>query len=331
MPSFNRISELPPIRRLRAARSRQRGQALTEVAFSALLVLIPVFAIGWALYAYGQARTTALNGARYAAWERTVWRANAGPGPVTAVRSTKQIEDFMVERFFAKPEAAIKSQYDTSTKAKNADLPSFYSVHNGDKVVDIEKSASQAQAGEAARPTLTLRDNGTTTSSIGKAYDMVAKAMSALGGEKMRLEDKGLYVAEVRANLNGIRHLQVFDRLNLNITQRAAVLTDAWSAGGRKHEEAIVKPLVPASRLQGLVDLFEPLTTVGLTPFKGFRPGCVKGDIVPKDTLPPGTEQHGEYVPSYWDLFWWSLSDDNGTHTNPWLRGPWETGTPCDD
>ncbi|MDR0674013.1 MAG: hypothetical protein LBF93_10270, partial [Zoogloeaceae bacterium] len=53
---------------------RQRGQALVEVVLSLLLVLIPMFIIGWALYAHGQARTSALNGARYAAWERTVWR-----------------------------------------------------------------------------------------------------------------------------------------------------------------------------------------------------------------------------------------------------------------
>ncbi|MDR0736765.1 MAG: hypothetical protein LBF51_08080, partial [Zoogloeaceae bacterium] len=80
-------------------RPRQRGQALVEVVLSMLLVLIPMFVIGWAMYAHGQARTTALNGARYAAWERTVWREDK--------RSTSDIENLMIERFFARPEAAI--------------------------------------------------------------------------------------------------------------------------------------------------------------------------------------------------------------------------------
>ncbi|MDR2451977.1 MAG: hypothetical protein LBE85_09500, partial [Candidatus Accumulibacter sp.] len=76
----------------------------------------------------GQARTTA----RYAAWERTVWREDK--------RSTSDIENLMIERFFARPEAAIQSSY--SPQATNADLPSFYSLHNGDQVIDIERKTA---------------------------------------------------------------------------------------------------------------------------------------------------------------------------------------------
>ena len=96
-----------PCRPLSSCR-RQRGQALVEVTLSALLALIPAFIFGWALYAHGQARTTALNGARYAAWELTVWR---DPGSKSwsgaAARSTGEIENLMIERFFARPEAPI--------------------------------------------------------------------------------------------------------------------------------------------------------------------------------------------------------------------------------
>jgi len=322
MPLFNRISESfrLPGRGGRPARvcpcrtrTRQRGQALMEVTFSALLVIIPTFAIGWAMYAYGQARTSALNGARYAAWERTVWLEKNPKGVTAAVRSESEIADLMIERFFARPDAPIKSSYTASTKAKNADLPSFYSVHNGDKVIDIENT-DHTKDGQAARPTLTLAEDGTTTSSIAKAYDGLAKFSKLLGAETMNLEEKGLFVATVNVKLNAIRHLKVFDELNLDITQRAAVVTDAWSAGGKKHEEAIVQPMVPVSALDPLVSaLLTPLKWMGLPDPKL---GCVKGDIVPMDTLPSGVLQDGTTT-SWWGGTGWK-----------WKKG-WETGTDC--
>ena len=272
------------------ARGRQRGQALVEVVLSMLLVLIPTFIIGWALYAHGQARTTALNGARYAAWERTVWRE----GGTEAVRSKDEIEKFMVARFFARPDAPILSNYAASAQASNTDLPSFYSLHNGDKIVDIEKPAADAHEGEAARPTLKLYDKGDKTSTVATVYNGLSSIMEKLGAKKMELEDRGLYVAEVNLKLNAVRHLKVFEDLNLTITQRAAVVTDAWSAGGKAHEEAIVKPMVPAGLLgEGMfgtfLDFFKmpPLSTV--TPFAEFEPGCVMGDVVPNDSRVGGS------------------------------------------
>lgn len=273
--------------------SGQRGQALVEVVLSLLLVLIPMFLIGWALYAHGQARTTALNGARYAAWERTVWRdpekEEPKPWSGAAKKSAKEIEEFMIERFFARPDAAIQSS--VGTPATNADLPSFYSLHNGDKVIDIERMAGEANEGEAARPTLTLDQDSEKTSTVAAAYNGISSFMSALGGSGMTLEDKGLYVAEVKVKLNAVRHLKVFEDLNLTLTQRAAVVTDSWSAGGVKHEVAVVEPLVPASRLGGITESFSALGE--WTPFAEFDPGCVRGDVVPKDMLPSGTAQVG--------------------------------------
>ena len=270
---------------------RQRGQALVEVVLSLLLVLIPMFIIGWALYAHGQARTSALNGARYAAWERTVWRdpEKKKSWSGAAARSAGEIENLMIERFFARPGAALRSTVETP--ATNADLPSFYSLHNGDKLIDIERKAGEAKEGEAARPTLTLTESSEKTSTVATLYNGFSKIMSALGGSEMTLEDQGLYVAEVKVKLNAVRHLKVFEDLNLTLTQRAAVVTDGWSAGGVKHEVAVVEPLVPASRLEGLTGFFKLLDE--WTPFAEFDPGCIRGDVVPKDMLPSGTAQVG--------------------------------------
>jgi hypothetical protein len=271
--------------------SCQRGQALVEVVLSMLLVLIPMFLIGWALYAHGQARNTALNGARYAAWERTVWRdPGQKPWSGAATRSTGEIENLMIERFFVRPDAPIQSTY--APAATNANLPSFYSLHNGDKVIDIERKAGEAKEGEGARPTLTLAESSEKTSTVATIYGGIAGFMKMLGGGSgMELEDQGLYVAKVDVKLNAVRHLKVFEDLNLTISERAAVVTDAWSAGGVKHEVAIVEPLVPASLLQDLTQYFGMLEE--WAPFAEFEPGCVRGDVVPKDMLPSGTAQVG--------------------------------------
>ncbi|MDR2880531.1 MAG: hypothetical protein LBV29_01330 [Azoarcus sp.] len=271
-------------------RTRQRGQALTEVALSALLVLVPTFIFGWTLHSYGQARTSALNGARYAAWERTAWRESGVSGAsTTAIRSQSEIEKLMVERFFARPDAPIKSSYSASETAKNADVTRFSSLHNGGNALDIEKAAGSAGPREGARPKLELKSNGEQTSTIASVFNKFSDAMSKVGAGGMTLEDKGLYVAKVDVKLNAVRHVKVFEDLNLEITQRAAVVADSWSAGGRAYEEAVVKPMVPASALGGITKWLEPLGP--WTPFKEFKPGCIRGDVAPRDMLPSGSSQ----------------------------------------
>ncbi|MCL2643896.1 MAG: hypothetical protein FWD51_00355 [Betaproteobacteria bacterium] len=294
-----------------------------EVALSALLVLIPTFIFGWALYAHGQARTTALNGARYAAWERTVWKANPVSGAAAAVRSESVIEQHMVERIFGKPDAVIRSAYTTSNQSGNQDLASFYSLHNGGKVIDIQKSESDAGEGEAARPTLSLEDSGRTTSIISSLYNEVAGLMNSLsflgGGDKMKLEEQGLYVAEVKVKLNAVPNVKVLQDLDLKITQRAAVVTDAWSAGGKKHEEAIVKPLVPAAALW---DLIRPLVEMinglpfDMSPFQNMKLGCIRGDVVPVDMrISSSGGNSNSYTTGY--VYDW----ENGTFTTKFVPG----------
>jgi hypothetical protein len=272
----------------------QRGQALVEVVLSMLLVLVPTFIFIWILSAHAQTRTAALNGARYAAWERTVWRAAASPGSTAAVRSSGEIERLMIERIFV-PDRAIKSSI--GSPATNADLPSFYALHNSDKLVDIERASRAAGDGEAARPTLKLNDSGKTTSTVSTLYNGLANAMSFLGAEKIKLEEKGLYVAEVNLKLNAVQHVKLFDSLNLDLTQYAAVVTDAWSAGGREHEEAVVQPMVPFSALQPVTNVFNAFDNIpilqNMSPFTNFKPGCVRGDVVPGEMLSPGTVQPG--------------------------------------
>ncbi len=54
-------------------RSRQRGQAMIETLIAAALVLVPLFLAIPVIAKYLDIRSHVVQGARYAAWERTVW------------------------------------------------------------------------------------------------------------------------------------------------------------------------------------------------------------------------------------------------------------------
>jgi hypothetical protein len=127
---------------------------------------------------------------------------------------------------------------------------------------------------------------------VATVYNGLSSVMSLLGASGMKLEDKGLYVAEVEVKLNAVRHLKVFEDLNLTITQHAAVVTDSWSAGGAAHEKAVVSPMVPASILDNITRYFRALGR--LTPFGKLTAGCIQADVVPKEMLPSGQGQTGD-------------------------------------
>ena len=274
-------------------RRRQQGQALTEVVLALLLVLIPLFIFNWALNAHTQARTTALSAARYAAWERTVWLdtdkgVDVPTGLYKATRDAKTIGELMVERFFSQPDAPIVS-YTKAQNTTNDKLSSFYELHNGDNLLELEKTGN-SEKGEGARPTLNLYDSGDTTSRIGGAYNVVAGTIAGLSGKKVELETKGLYVADVSVKLNAVRGVKLLEDLNLTYEQRAAVLTNGWSLAGSKHEIERVEPMVSTSIIgnfmknYGINDILAVLG--GITPFSELDIGHVEPDIVPdSDTI----------------------------------------------
>ncbi|GHU11073.1 hypothetical protein FACS1894185_3680 [Betaproteobacteria bacterium] len=250
---------------------------MTEVVLALLLVLIPLFVFGWILYTHSQVRTTALSAARYAAWERTVW-LDGEDTPSTNRRSESEIEHFMLKRFFGRPEAEILSTHDDRAM-KNENLPSFYALHNGDNLLNVENT--EGKTGEGERPTLALWEDTRDTTTVGDLYNGISSVMKKLGAEPIKLENKGLYVARVNVKVNAVKGVKLFEDMNLKFEQQAAVLTDAWSAAGKINEEERVRTMVPVSLLD--IEIFRQVAAIfgSATPFQEFRPGCVRGDVVP--------------------------------------------------
>jgi hypothetical protein len=272
----------------KTALGRQQGQALTEVVLALLLVLIPLFVFGWALYAHSQTRTTALSAARYAAWERTVWDAAGKGAGAVATRDNKTIENLMIERIFVQSDAPIISHTDAQSK-KNDRLPSFYDLHHGDGLLELEKT--EGKKGEGSRPTLELGEKTEkTTSQIGKAYESAAENIKELGGARADLETQGIYVASVSVKLNAVRNVKLLEDLNLTYRQKAAVLTDGWNLGGSEHEKEVIGSMVPPKSFVGefkeKFGINEIHNALGWEPFDYFDFGHVEPDIVPSsDTI----------------------------------------------
>lgn len=268
---------------------KQQGQALTEVVTVLLLVLIPLFIFSWAFSSYHNTRHEALSAARYAAWERTVW-AEKAPSDLPSstprvVRTTSDVELDMQDRFFIQPDAPIKTRSGTPTEMKNSNRAGFFRLHNGDSLVELERTSGGA--GEGTRPKLELTELGTNTSKSAGVINGITELTSL--GHGIDLEDKGLYQSKVSLKLNGIRGVKGFSDLDLTLNETAAVLSNSWSAGGADHEKYRVTPFVPTAALFGeepaksIIDTITNIMGFMGLPYDDLELGKIEPDVVPVD------------------------------------------------
>src|SRR5262249_22335117 len=94
-------------------RARNAGQAMVEFLIAATTVLIPLFLIVPLLGKYMDMKATAIQAARYAAWERTVWFGSTNWS--AAQKTDTQIQQEVQWRFFS-DSATLKFQ-DTDMNA----------------------------------------------------------------------------------------------------------------------------------------------------------------------------------------------------------------------
>lgn len=267
---------------------RQHGQALVEVVVYVLLVLIPTLFVAWIMFAHSQARTAALNGARYAAWERIVWcdPASMAACAAHANRSGEDIANFMVDRVIAHPDRPIDNAPNPeSTK----DSPSTaYLLHDGRNLVDLQQTPEllrYEEKDEAATSLMSRIDSAKTALGSG--------VRTFNGGET--LDDKGIRVATVAVKLKTVGSVEGFDALNLTIRQQAAVVTDSWSAGGKASEERRTQPMVSkiaedgyiAARVRGFYSSNKGFAKFNDKALDGYDPGIVKGDLVMDEARKP--------------------------------------------
>lgn len=284
----------------RAARRRQRGQAMVEFAVAAA-VLVPLLLLVPVLAKYVHTRQTVQQAARAAAWEATVAPDHALPG-VAATRER------LVDRHFGGARAPILTEV-AAAPADAAVGNVMFNTWSGRPLVRRGDVALRAY-GDAAAP---------------GALGTVAAAVAALPLGWDTPNPRGLVTAGVEVRPRNLetsdgrpaRMLAPFDRIDLAFRADQTLLADAWNAAGPlDHARAVrnqVIPLVPTARLTTCEDVPDvidglplpnlcPLTTIQdfLTlevggqslddlPLFGIplriEPGLIEPDVVPADRL----------------------------------------------
>lgn len=244
-------------------RRTMQGQALAEFVIGAVLFLIPLFLIIPLLGKYADMKSSAIQAARYNAWERTVWYG----------QSASSTGDWQGND---KSEATIKSEM--AGKFLTSEL-----WYDRAGTAMLSGSSNSITNGDAP---------GTANTILGFAVS-VANAIGPFS-----LEMKGLY--EGTASINIANTASVISevlgdgagadpaRLNLSITDKNVILANGWGANGAAHVKKQVQGLTPTSILSNpVLDVVRWL----LVPFTPelvptvLELGKIEVDEVPPDRL----------------------------------------------
>lgn len=277
------------------------GQAMTEFLVSASFVLVPLF-LGVSLLAkYIDIKQTAIQAARYQVWEYTVWYAGNselrsgfdatedidGVGTITHVQPVKSLTETHQEtrqRFFTNPGTELTTLPITDTDADsdwtNATRNPLWTDHQGNLLYSgVDGAASRLQNSEDTPTVPVLGDivqvisdgigfifeifgdlMGLTGSSVG--FDAINNDAYAESTISMEVAVNPSFVASYD-NIKGAAGTS--DELTggtIDFNVSAAVLSDAWNAGGKSHTYNQVGGTAPVTMLASLLDLIPGISDI---------------------------------------------------------------------
>jgi len=273
-----------------------RGQAMVEMVIVSAFVLVPLFLAIPVLGKYLDMRAAAVQSARYAAWERTVWFGGAS---ATAMgwgshqnnwqaneKTDDQIRRELGVRLLSKTTDAFSST-DRSASDFNNGIPEMWHDRTGGALL-----ASYDDIGNAV-------GNATAPGTMDKVLQPIVDLAATLG--PFVLEMGGEYAANVTVNVKD------FDRSNFQplgttmaFKETNVLLGNGWSAGGpddttKTAVKQQVQGLLPTSIFDGnkkktVKYITETIQKIGsvfapeLSPRK-LEFGKIEQDLVPPDRL----------------------------------------------
>lgn len=292
------MTHLPKTQR---QRHRQRGQAMTEFIVVTALVLAPLYLIIPVLGKHIDMKSATIVGARYAAWERTVFfgGSNASakvdwPGVEKSndeilnevrqrVISSKSVVDPKdSKKFIGRPIAATDK---AATGWSPAGYRAAWKNHNGSVMLSKYEMVTQTQS-QTASP-------GVANDVIG----VVVKIADALG--PFTLEMHGLHTAQVSVqaytlpigkSLSGGTGPDTFNPGTLTFTDKNTILVNTWNANGRDHVKKQTQGLTPTGVFQTeagkiLLTVVKAVVGVAMPEIWFLELGKIEPDVVPEDRL----------------------------------------------
>ena len=254
---------------------------MTETLICASFVLVPLF-LGIAILAkYIDIKQTAVQAARYQAWEYTVWYNSDSEMSTgfSAVTQPKKTVDFTRSetrrRFFTNPNDEINTLEIEATDGtrgwRAADRNHFWTDHMGNRLYSGTDAAGATIDSSGDTPTIPIIGDvmnllmdildwafsaiGTLLSFVGSSAgftaintDGYATATTALAVPlDRRFIDTDVIASQITTNL-------VQPNNELIFTGRAGVLSDAWNAGGVEHVFNQAGGTIPTTLLRELLN-----------------------------------------------------------------------------
>jgi hypothetical protein len=262
--SVHRIMPSCYQRRPLAGPGRQNGTAWVEFIIVGTFVLVPLFTMVPMLGKYIDTSNKVEQAARYAAWERTAWfepgskvpKSSAASGIGKAIKSEQEIQQEVQARVLAQAGLPVHSEQ----KLGKSKPPISYMQHsaaNGSYLPIYKEQNPPQNGGSNLYPRyVNNQDSEKKLPGVaGKLLDGVLK-IGGIGG--FEPNSKGLYTSTVMLQTQPLasssRHAEL-SGLSLKFERSHTVLADGWSAGGREHNENMVRGLMLTSVLDNkLVD-----------------------------------------------------------------------------
>lgn len=275
-----------PGRRPPGRRSLQAGQALTEMAVLAA-VLVPLFLLVPMLAKYIHTKQVTQQAARAAAWEATVV-SDYNWDRLSETEWHAQRRELLLDRHFGDPDAPIWTNPMGAEPDVRVDAP----------MMNTFSDQPLLERNDVELVSYTNADPGAITGVLESAGSFLEKLPGAFPPNKDGLVTAGLVVRPENlktADGGPADYLRPFDALNLEFSSSHTLLADTWGASGARggdrsvHEQ--VKTLVPTSYASELTDAVGEIDFLESIPLLGvparLRLGYIEPDIVPGDRLQP--------------------------------------------
>ena len=264
-------------------RTAQRGQALTEFLVLAA-ALVPLFLLVPMIAKYQDLSHATQLASRYVAFDAVNRGGLAGDNDWAP---PAQLADEVRRRFYSNADAPIKSGDVAGDFDANRNL--FWRDPYGNPLIKNFSDIALSFGTGAATQT-----GGFSAASDAAVFNKIPVANS----NHIGLASPGIYTANVSvalANLPaGIKSIEPFDKLDLNIQRRTSLLFDPWSSTTTARTEARVATLAPLNSVLNTIDPLIKVTIgfVDLTEIKAptFGKLSMWRDAVPADRLKPGPD-----------------------------------------
>lgn len=174
----------------------QAGQALTEFLIS-LLALVPLFFAIAMLGKYLDIKSTVIQGARYAAWERTVWYGDSNSSRTNS-KDAATVRNEIRERLFSAVDTPLLADDGVTRTNLRAQVNKLWVDHTGTAILPVyaDTTAVAATSTHAGDPGAMGAGLDVLLTAVGTAGNL---GNFGSGGFKPNIN--GLYTAQVQARL----------------------------------------------------------------------------------------------------------------------------------